>query len=74
MYTCRHCASIAYDFNLNLHPVCAANVLLINEHILDNFFKQLCLRVIIMTSYYGQNVGSVYETCQHPRFALSNGK
>ena len=38
-------ASIAYDFNLNLHPVCAANVLN-NEQILDHFFKQLCLGVI----------------------------
>ena len=50
-----HDTSIAYDFNLNLHPVCADNVLLNNEQILDHFFKQLCLRVIllyaIMTSY-----------------------
>ena len=35
-------ALIAYDFNLNL---CAVNNLLINEQILDHFFKQLCLRV-----------------------------
>ena len=35
----------AYDFNLNLHPACAVNVLLINEQSLDPFFKQLCLRV-----------------------------
>ena len=35
--TWRHCASIAYDFNLNLHPFCAADVLLINEQILDHF-------------------------------------
>ena len=26
-----------------------------------------------MTSYLRQNVRSVYETCQHSRFALSNG-
>ena len=32
-YTRRHCASIAYDFNLNLHPVCPVNVLLIKEQI-----------------------------------------
>ena len=47
-YTCRHYASIAYDFNLNLHPVCAVNVLLNNEQILDNFFKHLCLGVITL--------------------------
>ena len=29
----------AYDFNLNLHPVCVVNVLLKNEHILDLFFQ-----------------------------------
>ena len=29
----------------------AANVLLINEQILDHFFKQLCLRVITLCSY-----------------------
>ena len=42
--------SIAYDFNLNLnlHPVCAVNVLLINEQILDHFLEQLCLRVITL--------------------------
>ena len=40
--------SIAYDFNLNLRPVCAVNVLLINEHILDHFLEQLCLRVITL--------------------------
>ena len=50
-YTWRHCASIAYDFTLNLHPVCAVNVLLINEQILDHFFKQLCLRVITLWNY-----------------------
>ena len=44
----QHCAVVAYDFNLNLHPVCAANVVLINEQILDNFFKQLCLQVITL--------------------------
>ena len=27
----------SHDFNLNLHPVCAVNVLLINEQILDLF-------------------------------------
>ena len=27
-----------------------------------------------MTSYLKQNVRSVYETCQHSRFALSNAK
>ena len=43
----QHYASIAYDFNLNLYPVCAVNVLLNNEQILDIFFKQLCLCVII---------------------------
>ena len=30
-------ASIAYDFNLNLYPVCAVNVLLNNGQILDHF-------------------------------------
>ena len=30
-YTWRHHASMAYDFNLKLHPVCAVNVLLNNE-------------------------------------------
>ena len=33
---------------LNLHSVCAVNVLLINEQMLDHFFKQLCLRVITL--------------------------
>ena len=37
----------SYDYNLNLHPVCAVNVLLNNEQILDHFYKQLCLRIII---------------------------
>ena len=37
--------SIAYEFNLNLHPVCAVDVLLNNEQISDHFSKQLCLRV-----------------------------
>ena len=46
-----HDKSIAYDFNLNLHPVCAVNVLLNNEQILDHFFKQLCLRVITLCNY-----------------------
>ena len=50
-YTWRHCALITYDFNLNLHPVCAVNVLLINEQSLDHFFKQLCLRVITLWNY-----------------------
>ena len=50
-YTWQHCASIAYDFNLNLLPVCAVNVLLINEHISDHFFKQLCLQVITLWNY-----------------------
>ena len=50
-YTWRHFASVAYDFNWNLHPVCFVNVLLINEQILDNFFKQLCLRVIRLWNY-----------------------
>ena len=45
------CASIAYDFNLNLHPVCAVNVLLINEQIFDHFFNQLCLGVMTMWNY-----------------------
>ena len=40
--------TIAYEFNLNLHPVCAVNVLLNNEQILDNFYKQSCLRVIAL--------------------------
>ena len=45
-YTLQHYASIAYDFNfLNLHPVCAVNVLLNNEQILDHFSKHLFLRV-----------------------------
>ena len=35
--------SIAYDFNLNWHPACAVNVLLINEHILDHFFQTVVL-------------------------------
>ena len=35
--------STGYDFNLNLYPVCAVNVLLTNVQILDHFFKQLCL-------------------------------
>ena len=35
--------SIAYDFNLNLHLVCAVNVLLINEQILDHFFPTVVL-------------------------------
>ena len=30
---------IVYDFDLNLHPVCAVNVLLNNEQILDIFFQ-----------------------------------
>ena len=38
----------SHDFNLNLHPFCAAYVLLINEQILDHFIKQLCLRVITL--------------------------
>ena len=38
-------ASIAYDFNLNWHPACAVNVLLITEQILDHFYRQLYLRV-----------------------------
>ena len=50
-YTWRHYASIPYDFNLKLHPVCAVNVLLNNEQILDNFYKQLCLREIILWNY-----------------------
>ena len=33
-------ASIAYDFNLKLHPVYAVNVLLSNEQILGSFFFQ----------------------------------
>ena len=32
----------AYDFNLNLHPVCAVNALLNNEQILDHFFSISC--------------------------------
>ena len=32
-------ASITYDFNLNLHPVCTVNALLNNEQILDHFFS-----------------------------------
>ena len=51
VYTWRHCASIAFDFNLNLHPVCAVNVLLNNEQILDLFFKQLWLRVMTLWNY-----------------------
>ena len=35
-------------YDLNLHPVCAVNVLLLNEQILDHFFKQLYLRVITL--------------------------
>ena len=39
------------------------------------FFKQLCLKVITVWNYeVRQNVRSVYENCQHSRFALSNGK
>ena len=38
-----HDTSIAYDFNLNLHPVCAVNVLLNNEQILDHFFQTVVL-------------------------------
>ena len=41
-----HNGSLHQYFTLNLHPVCVANVLLNNEHILDHFYKQLCLRVI----------------------------
>ena len=36
-------ASIAYDFNLNLHPACAVNNLLINEQTLDLFFQTVVL-------------------------------
>ena len=43
-----HQSLIAYDFNLKLYPVCAFNVLLNNEQILDHFFKLLCLRVITL--------------------------
>ena len=50
-YTWWHYASIAYGFSLNSHPVCAANVLLNNEQILDHFYKQLCLRVITLWNY-----------------------
>ena len=50
-YTWRHYASIAYDFNLKLHPVCAVNVLLHSEPILEHFVKQLCLRAIILWNY-----------------------
>ena len=31
--------SFAYDFNLNLHPVCAVNVMLINGQFLDHFLE-----------------------------------
>ena len=42
-----HMTALCID-RLNLHPVCVVNVLLINEQILDHFFKQLCLRVIAL--------------------------
>ena len=35
-------------FQFDLHPVCAVNVLLNNEQILDHIFKQLCWRVITL--------------------------
>ena len=38
-----HDGIIAYDFNLNLHPVCDVNVLLNNEQIL-NHFTNSCAR------------------------------
>ena len=50
-YTWRHSASTPYDFNFNLPPVCAINVLLNNEQIMDHFPKQLCLRVITLWNY-----------------------
>ena len=43
-----HMTALCIDFNSNLHPVCAVNVLLINEQNLDHFFKQLCLRAITL--------------------------
>ena len=48
MYTWRYYSSIAYDFNLNLHPVCAVDVLLNHEYILDQLFKQWWLRAITL--------------------------
>ena len=42
-----HITALCID-RLNLHPVCAVNILLNNEQILVPFFKQLCLRVITL--------------------------
>ena len=39
-----HCVIV--HWSLNLHTVCALNVLLNNEQLLDHLFNQLCLRVI----------------------------
>ena len=37
--------------SLTMNPVCAVNILLNSEQILDHFFRQLCLRVITLLNY-----------------------